>query len=179
MSILSNAFQPASVPLREVLRDLRPQLSLVQQERAGFNRYAYATLMMAIALAGLGCYLFVQTQLGQGMYEERMLTSELRASTAAVQELDQQVTVMSSSATLDRRARELGMVPMGATAFLRLSDGAVIGQPLAAKGEAVESARVATLSSESVMLTPDGSALLHPSQMKTDDGAVLLSEGAG
>lgn len=177
MSVFSNAFQPASVPLREVVRDLRPQLALVRGEAGASNRYAYAILLAVIAIAGLGSYLAVQTQLGQGMFEERLLSSQLRTTTAQVQELEQQVTVMSASTNLDERARELGMVRMGATAFLRLSDGKVIGEPLAAKANDEQAAHVATLNNAAVMLTPDGSALLHPSQLRTDDGAVLLSEG--
>lgn len=178
MSVFSNAFQPAAVPLREMVRDLRPQLALVRNEAGLANRYAYVGVLAAIALAGLGAYLAVQTQLGQGMFEERTLTAELRSTTAQVQELEQRVTVMSSSTNLDQRARALGMVRMGATAFLRLSDGKVIGEPLAAKASDEQSAHVATLNNAAVMLTPDGSALLHPSQLRTDDGAVLLSEGA-
>ena len=154
MSVLESVLQPASLPLREAIAGLRPQLTLVRNDDAHrrIGEIGFGVLLLAVGFIGLMFYLAAQTQLSQGAYDERQLTAQLRDSAARVQELQQQVTVLAAPATLDRRARAIGMVPMSVPVFLRLSDGEVLGNPQPAKAYAANLATVSTLSSREVGL---------------------------
>lgn len=175
MSYLDAVLQPAVVPLRQAIADLRPQLTLVPGSRRTVGEIGFGVVLLAVAFAGLMTYLTLQTQLSQGAFDERRLTAELRDSAAQVQELQQQATVLAAPATLDRRARQLGMVPLSAPVFLRLSDGQVLGKPRVAKPDASSGAAVATLSAKQVGLTGRRAAQLQASQLPVDDSAKLVS----
>ena len=175
MSLLANVIQPSAF----ALRSLRPDFQVIDGVKSKRGTYVYWAILVGTAITALAAYLFLQTQLSQGAFEEQRLNEQLRQLNASVQDLSQQAAVMTAPATLDERARKLGMVPLSAPVFLRLSDGAVLGTPKVAKANVKPSVKVATLSSSSLLLTSDGSALLHTSQLPTDDGAVLISPGGG
>lgn len=179
MSVFEIVLQPASFPLKDALAAAGPQLRLIRRLPRTVGSAWFGLLLMAIMVVGAGSYLAAQTQLSQGAYLEHELTRELKASEATVQELQQQATVLASPATLDQRARALGMVPTTVPVFLRLSDGAVLGSPVAAHYTGESTSRVVTLSRSDIALNPAGTAALQQSQLPTDDSAVLVTKASG
>ncbi|GAA1062287.1 hypothetical protein [Agromyces bracchium] len=103
-------------------------------------RLAYAV----VALASIGAIAIVQLLLSiamtQGAYEmdEQLLRqAELQREQ---QKLSDDLDRLESPQFLAANAEALGMVPNAAPVYLRLSDGAVLGDPTAAAGTASSSA---------------------------------------
>ncbi|WP_400998089.1 hypothetical protein [Agromyces sp. GXQ0307] len=103
-------------------------------------RLAYAV----VALGSIGAIAIVQLLLSiamtQGAYEmdEQLLRqAELRREQ---QKLSDDLDRLESPQFLAANAEALGMVPNAAPVYLRLSDGAVLGDPTAAAGTASSSA---------------------------------------
>ena len=88
------------------------------------------TCMSALAASLLGA-LLLNTSMAQGEYERQGLQSRLSESTQAVQSIEGQLEAASSPANLAAAARGLGMVlvPASQGGYLRLADGAVLGNP--------------------------------------------------
>jgi hypothetical protein len=86
--------------------------------------------LLAIGLIGL---LLLNTSLAQGSFtlHDLRTTSDQLADTQGT--LNQSLDALSSPANLAKKATSMGMVPAQSAAFLRLSDGKVIGvaQPAA------------------------------------------------
>ncbi|RXZ51621.1 hypothetical protein [Agromyces binzhouensis] len=109
-------------------------------ERRARPRLAYAV----VALASIGAIAVVQLLLSiamtQGAYEmdEQLLRqAELQREQ---QKLSDDLDRLESPQFLAANAEALGMVPNAAPVYLRLSDGAVLGDPTAAAGAATSSA---------------------------------------
>ncbi|MRX42403.1 hypothetical protein [Agromyces kandeliae] len=109
-------------------------------ERRARPRLAYAV----VALASIGAIAIVQLLLSiamtQGAYEmdEQLLRqAELQREQ---QKLSDDLDRLESPQFLAANAEALGMVPNSAPVYLRLSDGAVLGDPTAAAGAATSSA---------------------------------------
>ncbi|MGL5852062.1 MAG: hypothetical protein ACRCZD_14890 [Phycicoccus sp.] len=87
-------------------------------------------LLCAVLLLGgtLGV-LVLNTTMAKGAYTMRDLGRQSDELADTQDALRQSVQAVSGPGPLARRARELGMVPAGSAAFLRLSDGAVLGVP--------------------------------------------------
>jgi len=61
-------------------------------------------------------------------YEISALSNELKEISRTAASLKEQSQIYNSPQNLDNLARSIGMVPSGSVPFLRLSDGAIIGQ---------------------------------------------------
>ncbi|MGR2753563.1 hypothetical protein [Agromyces arachidis] len=139
MTALPAQARPAAKPAIERIRRLRPVPSAAVGTRAR-PRLAYAV----VALASIGAIAIAQLLLSiamtQGAYEmdEQLLRqAELRREEA---KLTDDLDRLESPQYLAMNAEALGMVPNSDPAFLRLSDGAVIGDPRAADGAAAAAA---------------------------------------
>ncbi|GAU68258.1 16S rRNA methyltransferase RsmH [Streptomyces sp. NBRC 110611] len=91
-------------------------------------RTPFVLLVVVLLGSGLITLLLLNSALNQGSFELSELerrTAELRDEQQALQ---QEVDASSAPGALERRARELGMVPGGAPVFL-LPDGRVLGKP--------------------------------------------------
>jgi len=93
-------------------------------------------------VAGMGVLLVLNTSLAQGAFELGALNSAKSHLAVQEQQLLQQVALAESPEALQHRADVLGMVPVAAPVFLRLADGAILGDPVSAK--ALTSAQRAT-----------------------------------
>lgn len=171
MSVLALAFPR---PSREL--DRSPRLELLLGEGRRLGTLGYLLLLATIAIAGILAHVAIAAVASQNAFTEQQLRLDVRESSTRVQILQQQLTVMDSPATLQRHAQELGMVPMGAPVFIRLADGEILGEPGAAAAAATTSAP--KLDTDGLAMTNDGSAVLHPSQLPTDDSAILISRKA-
>ena len=123
---------PGPSPLRT---QARPPLRVVAGGSA--TRRAWLAIGSGLTLiVGLIAALMINTALAEGSYELAAL--EQRANELAVQQhaqregLTHDLDGLRAPATLARRAMELGMVPAGSPAFIRLADGKVLGEAKAA-----------------------------------------------
>ena len=119
---------PGPSPLRT---QAQPPLRVVAGGSA--TRRAWLAIGSGLTLiVGLIAALMINTALAEGSYELAAL--EQRANELAVQQegLTHDLDGLRAPATLARRAMELGMVPAGSPAFIRLADGKVLGEAKAA-----------------------------------------------
>lgn len=87
---------------------------------------AVCASILVLSLLGL---LAINITLSRGAYTEHVLELRQIELNEAEQALSEDLAVQASPAVLSQRARELGMIPNVNPAFIRLSDGAVLGAP--------------------------------------------------
>ncbi|MFE1776371.1 septum formation initiator family protein [Streptomyces sp. NPDC059008] len=91
-------------------------------------RTPFVLLIVVLLGSGLITLLLLNSALNQGSFELDKLERETGELTDEQQALQQEVDASSAPDALERRARELGMVPGGSPVFL-LPDGRVLGRP--------------------------------------------------
>jgi cell division protein FtsB len=105
----------------------------------------------AVVIAGIGvitvAQLLLSIGLSDGAYEISSLQASQKELARSTQALTERAQTLQSPQYLVQNAAALGMVANGNTVFLRLSDGAVLGQPApaAASAPAVSGGLVANL----------------------------------
>ncbi|HEY6741189.1 MAG TPA: hypothetical protein VI110_02435, partial [Lapillicoccus sp.] len=95
----------------------------------------FAVLCMALLAVGLVSLLMMNTALASGIYQLKDLRAESGTLTDQQEQLTQVVDDLRSPRNLADRAQQMGMVPAKSMAFVRLSDGTVIGQAQPAAAE--------------------------------------------
>ncbi|WP_086882628.1 septum formation initiator family protein, partial [Streptomyces rhizosphaericus] len=98
------------------------------------RRTPFVLLVVVLLGSGLIALLLLNSSLNQGSFELTRLEKQTKELTDERQALQQDVDRLSAPAELERRARELGMVPGGTPAFLN-PDGSVSGVPAPATGQ--------------------------------------------
>ena len=93
-------------------------------QRGGAALVVICAILLAIGLIGL---LLLNTALAQGSFTLHDLRTTSDQLTDAKGALNQSLDASKSPANLAKRAFSMGMVPAQSAAFLRLSDGKVIG----------------------------------------------------
>nr|WP_246193156.1 septum formation initiator family protein [Kitasatospora atroaurantiaca] len=96
--------------------------------RSARGRTPFAVLVVVLLSGGLLGLLMLNTALNEGSFELSRLQKQTTELTDQQQTLQQQIDQGSAPDALERRARELGMVPGGDPAFLQ-DDGKVQGKP--------------------------------------------------
>lgn len=125
-----NAVQPRPDTFRQ-----QAQLRLVAPlapDRVG--RGAFIFMVLGVVAAGLMIILIINTTVAQGSFELGTLKAERASLTERESTLNAQLAALSTPDSLRSMARQLGMVPSRNPAFLRVSDGEVLGKPTRAKG---------------------------------------------
>ncbi|WP_457033952.1 FtsB family cell division protein [Kitasatospora sp. P5_F3] len=97
------------------------------------GRTPFAVLVVALLSGGLFGLLMLNTALNEGSFELSRLERQSTELTDLQQTLQAQIDQQSGPDALERRLRELGMVPGGDPAFLEAADGSVKGKPAEAK----------------------------------------------
>ncbi|MFI7100432.1 septum formation initiator family protein [Streptomyces sp. NPDC050161] len=97
-------------------------------------RTPFVLLVVVLLGSGLITLLMLNSALNQGSFELSKLEKKTDGLTDDQQALQQEVDAKSAPGALERRARELGMVPGGNPAFLN-PDGTVRGKPSEATAE--------------------------------------------
>ena len=92
-------------------------------------RVPFVTLVSAILVAGVAGLLFFNTSMQQVSFTATSLEDRASALDAQRQGLQMDLDVLRNPQRLALRAKRLGMVPQASPAFLRLSDGTVLGTP--------------------------------------------------
>lgn len=105
----------------------RPVLRLVPDVRTGAPRAPFVALVVVLLAGGLLGLLALNTVLAQDAFRAYSLSQQGRALADQEQVLEREVETLRTPRNLAARARALGMVQAGSPAFLRLSDGAVLG----------------------------------------------------
>ncbi|AEM86538.1 FtsB family cell division protein [Streptomyces violaceusniger] len=98
------------------------------------RRTPFVLLVVVLLGSGLIALLLLNSSLNQGSFELSRLEKQTGELTDERQALQQDVDQLSAPTALERRARELGMVPGGSPAFLN-PDGSVSGVPAPASGQ--------------------------------------------
>ena len=87
----------------------------------------FAAACMLLLVAGLFGLLMLNTAMAEGSFTLNNLQKTSGELTDTQDALTQAIDAQRSPANLAARAAKLGMVPAGSAAFLRLSDGKVLG----------------------------------------------------
>ncbi|WP_372456040.1 septum formation initiator family protein [Streptomyces buecherae] len=113
--------------------------------RGSARRAPFVLLVVVLLGSGLITLLVLNSSLNQGSFELSRLERQTDDLTDEQQALQQEVDELAQPNTLERRARELGLVPGGGPAFLN-PDGTVRGVPApATKGPTTRSGSTAAL----------------------------------
>ncbi|MEO3938630.1 hypothetical protein V3N99_18015 [Dermatophilaceae bacterium Soc4.6] len=88
---------------------------------------AFAGICVALMVAGLVTLLLLNTSLAQGAFDLSDLTKSSGTLTDTQQQLTASIDEQRSPRSLAAAAQQLGLVPAQSMAFLRLSDGKIIG----------------------------------------------------
>jgi hypothetical protein len=111
-------------------RSSRAQLRLVAPlAPLQASRGVFVLLLAALLLAGLVGMLLINTSLAQGAFAIGELQRQAADLTQRQQALGEQIAAAAAPVALERRARDLGMVPNRLPVFLRMPDGKVLGEP--------------------------------------------------
>ncbi|MFF2039245.1 septum formation initiator family protein [Kitasatospora sp. NPDC058170] len=110
----------------------RARITVRPGRRPVRGRTPFAVLVVVLLTAGLLGLLALNTALNEGSFELSRLQKQTTVLTDEQQGLQHQIDQGSAPDALERRARELGMVPAGGMAFLQ-EDGTVLGKPGAAQ----------------------------------------------
>ncbi len=127
------------------------QLKVVTPPETAGNG-VFLALCVLLLLGGFVGVLLLNTAMAQGSYTMRDLQHRSDELADAQDALRHQIDGVSGPGPLAQRARDLGMVPAETAAFLRLSDGKVLG--VAKKAKANERFSVVTESKAPKRSTP-------------------------
>ena len=95
----------------------------------------FAVICMTLLAAGLVALLMMNTALASGIYQLKTLQGQSGTLTDQQEQLTQVVDDLRSPRNLADRAQQLGMVPAKSMAFVRISDGSIIGVAQPAKDD--------------------------------------------
>ncbi len=148
---------------------VRPPLALVPAAPWRPKRAPFVILSLVVVAVGLLGLLVLNTVLAQDAFRRHDLERKLALLSEQEQALARDVVALESPERLAQQATELGLVPAGPPAFIRLSDGALIGTPSVATpspapvASAVSSASAAPAPKASTAAKPRASAQARPS----------------
>ena len=125
----------------------------------------FAALCIMLVLGGFVAVLMLNTAMAKGSYTLRALQHRSDELTDTQDSLRHSLDAVSGPGPLAQRARELGMVKAPTPAFLRLSDGAVLGVAEAAKADSTFS--VVTETAAPASTTPSTTAPTTTQAMPT------------
>lgn len=116
-----------SAPRTTPRTSARPRPLRVVREQPQHGQPGFVALCLALLVAGLLGVLMLNTAMAKGSFVLGDLQDTSNELAAAQEELTHAVTAQSAPAELAKRALGMGMVPSTTAAFLRLSDGKVLG----------------------------------------------------
>ena len=117
-------------------RATRLEVVSTRSQRRARPRALYAVIAVSSLLAVVVAQLLLSIGISQGAYQLSSLQAQQTSLQRSYQAASQDLTRISSPQNLAANANALGMVSNSNPAYLRLSDGAVLGAPIAASGAA-------------------------------------------
>jgi cell division protein FtsB len=110
----------------------RARLTVVPRTASRAPRAPFAVLVIAVLALGTVGLLMFNTHMQQVSFRATALQERADALTAREQALSMQLAHLRDPQVLASRAKRLGMVVPPEPAFIRLSDGKVVGDPVVA-----------------------------------------------
>jgi hypothetical protein len=110
----------------------RARLTVVPRRRTRAPRVPFMILVSLVLLGGVVGLLLLNTHMQQVSFHATALQGHAERLHAQEQSLRMQLDRLRDPQRVATQAQALGMVPMVNPAFLRLSDGAELGNPVAA-----------------------------------------------
>ncbi|HEX6517697.1 MAG TPA: hypothetical protein VF049_19195 [Nocardioidaceae bacterium] len=107
----------------------RARLTVVPRRSRKAPRVPFVTLVSVLLVGGVAGLLLFNTNMQQASFTATALESRAAALDAREQSLQMKLDRMRDPQRLAVRAQRLGMVPSDSPAFIRLSDGKVLGNP--------------------------------------------------
>ncbi|HEX2895969.1 MAG TPA: hypothetical protein VHO29_18335 [Marmoricola sp.] len=107
----------------------KARLTLVPSARPRARRTPFAVLVLAMLGAGVVGLLMFNTHMQQGSFYVTRLQNQADDLTARQQKLDMELERLRAPQRLAEAGKRLGMVAPGVPAFVKLSDGTVVGTP--------------------------------------------------
>ncbi|MFJ7207592.1 septum formation initiator family protein [Streptomyces sp. NPDC098789] len=130
------------------------------------GRTPFVLLVVVLLAGGLISLLLLNSALNQGSFQLSKLKKETTSLTDEQQALQRDVDAQSAPDALERRARELGLVPGGSPVFLG-PDGKVSGTPTAAEVPPPPSPPPAAASGAPQSAPPSGAPSTPPSTQQS------------
>jgi hypothetical protein len=125
-SMVVRAFAPAP---RRIEEAKAAGLRLVRPVRSRARRAPFVVVVMTVLAIGLVGLIIMSTVLQAQSFEAARLDRQATALQTEQQAIARDVDRLQSPANVASRAIAIGMVPNANPAFLRLSDGKVLGEP--------------------------------------------------
>lgn len=122
----------ARVPQLAEAATVRARLALVPSSATSAPRTPFAVLLFALLVAGVVGLLMFNTHMQQNAFKASELSATAEAMKAEKQGLNMELQQLRDPQRVAQAARDLGMVLPSTPAFLRLSDGTVVGKAGAA-----------------------------------------------
>lgn len=120
------------------------RLRLLVAPRPVLSPLGFGLVIAALVVVGLGLVMVVSTTVAAQSRELASLRKEATSLEYTAAALTTQLQARSSTSALALRASDLGMVPNPYPAFIRLSDGTIIGNPTPVTGRETTYLRGAT-----------------------------------
>jgi hypothetical protein len=121
----------------------RARLTVVPRRRTRAARVPFVTLVSLLLVSGVAGLLLFNTSMQQASFAATAMEEKADVLDAREQSLQMDLERLRDPQRLAVQARAIGMVPPNSPAFLRLSDGKVLGNPTPALVE--DGLRVAPL----------------------------------
>lgn len=160
----------------------RPALRVVTAPPRQAGRAPFVVLCSLLMSLGLMALLALNLSLASGSYALHDITARAEVLRAEQSELEEQVALQQTPARLAARATELGMVASGTPAYLRLTDGAIIGTATPAPTPTPEesvSGSASGASSASASASSSGSASASGSRGRASEPAATVGDKPG
>jgi hypothetical protein len=110
----------------------RARLTVAPRLRVPTPRFPFVTLVTLIMVGGVVGLLLFNTSMQQASFAATALEQQAQSLSERQQTLHMELEDLRDPQRLAEAAREQGMVPVSRPAFLRLADGKIVGNPVAA-----------------------------------------------
>jgi hypothetical protein len=110
----------------------RARLTVVPRQVQRAPKVPFVTLVSLLLVTGVVGLLLFNTHMQQASFTATSLESRATVLDDRAQSLQMQLDTLRDPQRVAARAKRLGMVPPASPAFIRLSDGRVLGNPAAA-----------------------------------------------
>ncbi len=107
----------------------RARLTVVPRSVRRAARVPFVTLVSLLLVLGVAGLLFFNTSMQQASFRATAMEQRAAVLAAKEQALQMQLARLRDPQRVAERAERMGMVPPSSPAFIRLSDGAVLGNP--------------------------------------------------
>ncbi len=107
----------------------RARLTVVPRQTQKAPRVPFLVLVSLVLVCGIGGLLLFDTSLQQASFTATSMEQRANMLDAKAQALQLDLARLRAPQRLAERAKALGMLPPSDPAFLRLSDGKVLGKP--------------------------------------------------